>query len=66
MNRIEFALWLRGYAVLLTAIFSLPFYFITQQFEGYYIGAGLVFAWSIEQIFVYSRIDKLKEGVEQK
>lgn len=66
MNRIEFALWLRKYAILLAAIFSLPFYFVTQQFEGYYIVAGLVIAWSVEQIFVDSGIDKLKEGVEQK
>jgi len=65
MSRIEFALWLRRYAVLLTAIFSLPFYFITQQFEGYYIVAGLVIAWCVEQIFVYSGIDKLKEGVSK-
>ena len=61
MKYVKFALWLRRYAVLLIAFFSLFFYFITQQFEGYYIVAGLIFAWGIEQIFAYSEIDKLKE-----
>ena len=66
---IKWALWFRKYAVVITAFSCIPIYFFTNQTEGYHIVAGLLIAWSVEQIFVYSGIDKLKskkvEGVSK-
>jgi len=39
----------------------LPVYFFTQQYEGYYVVAGLIIGWSVEQLFIFSKIDNFKE-----
>lgn len=61
MNRFDFVLWLRKYCIVLTAFVCIPIYFFTNQIEGYYIVSGLIVAWSVEQVFVLSKIDKVKE-----